>query len=730
MTVPNLLFYLRPDLSNYYYIRTDGVMDITGTPAPVPAPDGWDKTILTHARDRAQHGVFGIVSTNYKFVKDAAQILRTLDFGGYGSEAVCILQIDIRNDDDKEYTLMALGAIDFGVETDGRDSYAVTTLKGGLSALLDANGTTPYELLVDPTDALSIYNDGVTLQATQNFVPLPNIYNYSGTAVASLQEAYIVPLIPTNRDGDFPIGDARNPEIIVFDASGFPTGSPFVDTQGVLYPNYNFAAAVAQANTFKDYELLKIVNTGANTSFSLELWVVDNTTTITAKYVIDSFSVTAGLTTAHTINNTTTGFNLAVKDRLYYILSISNSTASLGTIEFTGNTTAVVYQSQLYSTFRYLPSTTLGYRYYQVMQKLFDALSAGVYTCTSNYLTDPTVLDVDTVPFNWIELPGDAIRGLSGATIKTTITDYLTDVFNRGGCGFGIGADGNGFIEKLALFYDSTTLIADLGEVINFTCENDPDSLFNNIKVGYEVKDTDNGNLNGKDDTNTTQTDKYPIVAKKWKDYDGTCPNGSSIYLIEKLRINLSEKTTTDDSTDNDNFCITIGSTARGDGSFPLYRPDIAGGATVIGVFSPDTVYNVDVSPRHNFTRNVPFIASTNFFQQGKTITFQTTDKNAELQSDFNLGSGVIIEKADVPVNGIKTAALWMPKLFKFSTAKFYNVAQLITATPYGYFSFTWKGASFKGFLITSSINTVSGEAQDWTLLACADNNLLPLQHG
>jgi hypothetical protein len=52
------------------------------------------------------------------------------------------------------------------------------------------------------------------------------------------------------------------------------------------------------------------------------------------------------------------------------------------------------------------------------------------------------------------------------------------------------------------------------------------------------------------------------------------------------------------------------------------------------------------------------------------------------------------------------------------------NLQQLIKNNPYGYFSFTYKGDKFKGYLLECSVDIAKNTEQDFKLLLTPENDL------
>jgi hypothetical protein len=195
--------------------------------------------------------------------------------------------------------------------------------------------------------------------------------------------------------------------------------------------------------------------------------------------------------------------------------------------------------------------------------------------------------------------------------------------------------------------------------------------------------------------------------------------------------MNLENKTTTDNSSDNDVFLIHTATTPI---PTPIPVPTYGGfitefyilerslNATVSGVLDPAGVFNLFLSPKRCLERNGRFIHSLFYRLDGEKLVFRTTEKNAELKTT----SPLVIEKADVQIGSL-LPQLFSPNLLEFETPAPVDLIEALEASPIRTFTGSYLGVPFDGIPVKVGAASETNEAQDYTLLASPSTNLEPL---
>jgi hypothetical protein len=307
---------------------------------------------------------------------------------------------------------------------------------------------------------------------------------------------------------------------------------------------------------------------------------------------------------------------------------------------------------------------------------------------------------------------GDAIRGLTGAKIKTSLRDFFTSYNSDFGIGMGmLGADLR--LEEKAFWVQYTDFI-DLGEVSKMKVSPASDLLVNNIKVGTPDQEYDD--VNGKQEFNTTHEYSAPIT-RVAKELNLVSVYRNDCYGIEFTRLNLDGKDTTDNDSDNDVFKIHIEDNPRVDGFYHLDR-SLNAGAT--GLLSPSTVFNLYLTPARAIRRNGNYIRSLFYKLDSKFLKFQTTDKNSAVVA------GGITENADIQIATLD-APLFSCNYLEFETKVPVDILELLKANPLKAFAGTWAGFSFVGIPDKVSVQPGDNGAQTFKLLASPATDLTQL---
>ena len=132
------------------------------------------------------------------------------------------------------------------------------------------------------------------------------------------------------------------------------------------------------------------------------------------------------------------------------------------------------------------------------------------------------------------------------------------------------------------------------------------------------------------------------------------------------------------------------------------------------------SVYNVPLSPKRVLLRNAAWLAGGLVnYAPGKLI-FSSANRNKDMIA------GGVTEKADVTIASLG-APMFLPHYFEFDTISPVNMVEILEANPNPVFAFEWKGSRYTGFFIRGGIALNDLEEQTFKLLACPDNDLLPL---
>ena len=218
-------------------------------------------------------------------------------------------------------------------------------------------------------------------------------------------------------------------------------------------------------------------------------------------------------------------------------------------------------------------------------------------------------------------MAAESARGLPKAKIYTSYKKFCEWMETEFGYVPVINENTVTFMHRDKLF--SSTVVKDLGTEINDYEFSVNDSLiYSSVKVGYDKQDYDS--INGRDEFRFTNEFSTGLRLT-----DNTLslisPYRADAYGIEFLVQKRGEDTTDNDS-DNDVFfveCINNLST----GILDLNRPYSEG--QLSGLLSPDTMFNLNYSPRFMLEANKKYIGACT-----DLLKFASSDGNSDVSID------------------------------------------------------------------------------------------------
>lgn len=747
------------DSNTYYYKNSGGNVLTVTNPADsslyeVVFPANWEDIEIGWGRNNTYFGVFRAVASPMDFVndntkrqQDGADICRYV-FYRESYDGELYFKLEICDPITWNYSQLYFGKLDFTTaDDDTLTKFTCEIDEAGLVQLLKANDTNPYNIAINPIDSVKVVNDGTLLQADY-------VYNsFSGVSNGVIANQYFAfPLLAIQKDGSYSVGDQQGQTVMLMG-----NGAPAWTNGSAQHNNYAYRVDPNLGSNvslrFKLAHDIRYTADGSNGSpVSLEMRAVvgdsaGNIVSNTVIYTDPNTPLNAGQNRQLFINITTPYLTLAPNERLYYLFRLVPVTPISGTpkadfVFFGLQKVDVLIEFQIAAT----PCD--GYRYLTAAQKLTAAMTDGQYSFTSSFLASTSSYG-DSIPNQVVLTSGDAARNLytnstfqsSTPALRLTMQQLFQDAFGRWGLGLGINSSNQLFMEQLSYFFNDSVMIADLGEVASFQKISFTEWLFTRFQVGFPDETFDN--LNGKDAYLLGATYKMPLVLSISKEQDFRSPFKADPYVLEYLRRNVAQKSTTDSENDNAVCLLDIGTTTTTittalpnpsvSGSnytgYILRRPNTSGNTS--GVISPATKYNLSLTPARVLgpQRLGPYLRSFLYKKDTRSITYQTADKNKtanNLQS--NLGSGNIVENADKAVTGLGSILL-KPWAFKIKAPAPANMAAIMQSGPYGYFQGTYLGVPFKGFVLDVKFKPATMEATEWMLVAtpsCDESQFYP----
>jgi hypothetical protein len=302
-------------------------------------------------------------------------------------------------------------------------------------------------------------------------------------------------------------------------------------------------------------------------------------------------------------------------------------------------------------------------------------------------------------------LSGAAIRQVPGKTTFVNGNDFF-GALNAIDClGFGfefVSGKQVARVEPIEYFYNKDLLILDLGPVSQLHRLVETKQYNNQIENNYGKIDIQK--TNGIDEFGTLRRWKFPITQSSTKLMASTKYKISGAEIEDQRR----KITSTEDAKNDDaNFFIQV---VRLDATF-IPKTD-EGYVLIENLFSPETAYNLDLSPRRNLDNWLKIVAISLYKSPTKSIVFSSgegnyfmiTQKATEAAPKPEGGPGVTVDLANV-------APLFMPERYKFEVPLSAGQMQIIRQNPYGYFIFQEfrGGPNLEGYLNKVTRNAKKG---------------------
>lgn len=736
-TKPIFRFYFKKPLpfNTYtYWDETTGIIRSSPTKEGhhlENAPIGWNDTEIKYSRSNKYWGLLREYTTQYKFVKEGAFLLRSYYYQ-YGLGAQLKLYVEKLVSTTQAYEFFFEGDFDFSMITDEKDFVGINIMEAGIVARIKALEDTEYPVeLTQQKGALEVEIPPFLARGELKFHtgwPVPaagtNTNAFNGALLNKLYcfnvETKLTPVAdtPGNRPISFP-----NP--VVNNGHSSQINEGWNTTLGSNAGNYLFRAQVDLKRVkvtakihfyFANHSGDDAIITGRIGKYS-----VGGGAAVTNIYASPNVVFIAdGAFDNYTMDFDVPEFDMAVHDRIFIYITFSNGVSN--------HIYEVAWDNQnvIKITFQHLtePFQFSAMRWIDVFKDVVRQVTDGQAVVDASFLTDtgvPYSRWLDTRPWQTCLTSGDAIRGIntkgySCPVIKTSIADLFKDGDSRWSMGLAV-QDNKIVLKPKSDFFDKDEVIHNLQEVADFRATHDIDRMYNTIKVGYHVNDFDSNN--GREEYNTLLSFRTSIGLAK-NELDILSPYRADIYGMYKTWADYVLDENKDSQNDNDIFIIDIAQAPTG----TLYAPLTLTG-TVSGILDIANTFNFGQTPKRNLLRNGSFIRS---FLSPTTdpIDFIQGERNIALSTNFL--SGIIDEDATVYAGSL-ASPFYRPVVFSVEVQSPENLIDLMKQKPYGCFRFTYRGNAYKGFPIDVGLRPAQINTYEFKLLCTPDTDLYQLVH-
>lgn len=639
----------------------------------------WDDFELAYKRSDYD-GVLRSFSTKFEFVNRSYNLLKEEYSKNYLSSSAGIAFYKRNNSWNWDKVFQC--ALDFSSYSDDGYTISINAIDDTLAAIIKAKRNIQYEYLVSELKPQSLYYDGLKFQYEAKYVS-------GGTTVeddANLQ--YIQFHGALQAEGgtrpatvSFPVYILDNSELPKRDSPLVFTDEPFttdgsvqifaealsnIDITLKLSFSFYVTADNAHGTAYADVVLFVKRANGDLARFGVWRHIAGNIPTIVSELI--NISLNSG----DSIGMDLLLYNSATPITMTWTTYLRDFSLS---VNFQSRINPVNIDVLLLTT---------------VAEKLLESM-----TDSSDYSVDiynyvPGGITRSRLSSCFI-MPAESARNLPNAKLYTSFKKFCE--FMEAEFGYVLVVEGNNvtFIHRYALF--DNYVVKDLSDQINDYEYSVNSSLINtSVKVGYDKQDYDS--INGRDEFRFTNEFSTGL-----KLTDNTLsfisPYRADAYGIEFLVQKRGEDTTDNDS-DNDVFIVGCQyATSAENGNLLLDRPYSS--SQLLGLISPDTMFNIEYSPRFMLEANKAYIgACTNM------LKFTSSDGNS------NVSIAGIKETDDFPIDN---------RLFTVGEVDVETSEVDIPSNLSGLISLDYNGEAVHGYIKEMKINVGKTESVRYSLI-------------
>lgn len=570
----------------------------------------WDDFDLSQKRSNYD-GVVRTFSTKFEFVKKAYNLLKSEFYSKYLDAAATVI-FSLRNNS-WEYDEIFRCALDFSTYSEDGYVISINAIDNTLAAIIKAKKSIQYEYLVADLQTSNLKYDSLKFQYEGKYTLGGLSYESDGVAYINIQKTfastsspyhYSIPLYKLE-NSELPKLDSplRFDDVSFTELSNLNECSPFIEALSDIYVDINFRTdyyVTTYAGGIEKIFLLIFKKDSAGSVTEIKSYESDGF----YKYIND---VISNVYLAK-------GESLIFAIRIYFSVEIANNID----IAFPNFSFSINFKSKINSVDIDVISPKT------ILSKLLDSMTENTIEHSSGI--DYTFPSSGGIAFNRLLertyiMAAESARGLPKAKIYTSYKKFCEWMETEFGYVPVINENTVTFRHRDKLF--SSTVVKELGTEINDYEFSVNDSLiYSSVKVGYDKQDYDS--INGRDEFRFTNEFSTGL-----KLTDNTLslisPYRADAYGIEFLVQKRGEDTTDNDS-DNDVFfvdCVKDTST----GILDLNRPYSE--SQLSGLLSPDTMFNLNYSPRFMLEANKKYIgACTNM------LKFTSSDGNSDVSID------------------------------------------------------------------------------------------------
>ncbi len=703
MLYNDFLFYLLDEDGRSYYIDSAGNVKTSGVPMHVEVgPDGWKSTSVKWTRNTQGFGNFRAYTSQYKYVLEAAKILRSFMYQ-QGTEAkvfLMVLMLDKSFGGGWKYKKLFKSELDFSTAEDDTYSIAINAMEGGLVKLLKANENTQYDIPLFDNDEVLIRHDGIELETTVTF-------NFTDGVETPLS-LYGINFLPSV---SFLTEEGRAPDVTMKSQSLFnPIDEVEEFKEGSNWLAYNQSGEVKPIRFSGKLIATCVRNEISSAGALFRFRTSEMTVPEYNDYEVNPLTpMNTGETYTYEFD-----FTIPVKplEKVYFQQVYTGVPTGAIDIITKFEPGSVL---KAFTTGR-KPATNINAFTPKVLgQKLIDLIAGPGYTFSSSIL--------ETEKRGLLVTSEDALRGFEKPYIKTSWNDFFNS-YNVP-CGLTWKIEGQTIYVNPKASAFGTTEVLDLGEAINEPVIGFADShQFNTVSIGWpEMKIKD---ANGRFEFNST-VQWTSDIKRVVKELNLVSKYSASMYDQEFTRINYEGKTTTNTEIGPSNYFIDCepNPILHESGFYQYYKIKRGGYASIEGLLYPDSAYNVGLSPIQCLYAHGDYLRAVFYFIQKSTLKFASTKGNRDFVTTTLTGVRRS-EIEDVPIENFKPA-LFIPLELEVESEMPLETVSVMDQMPDETFTVSVFGLTLKGHPTNVEVQPADNAAQKTKLLLSSGNDILKL---
>lgn len=662
-------------------VADDNHLKPDGTPARLQySPSEWANTSVKYSRNTFYWGLIRDLTTSLTFHGDALTIIKHL-FNQKGYETVAYLGIAKLDPLALPYKYKSWHLTELNFTKYERDLIGVKLegIEGGASKYLKANENTEYEIDLSGDPQVKKFKaDGIAFNFTRSFL---------------IQEDSVMYAVPNYFLGMFSSAFEGLTDDVIFQDIDFKESS--------VYPNEDWFVSVTKETVMRVHGTIRTYFNEAD-GFELRVEVNDG--------------VTSGGTTQHSLVNILANpraqgvtedfafdqsFTIPAGYRAHMKIYTGSNVGGVPQITIKGLELKCEYQYRKSATF------VEGLLAKRVFDLLVQFMTDGEYTAESSWLTSTP---------DMLYTCGDAFRGLTDVKFRLSFRKFFKSLRYAG---LKVAND-KIIIERLNTFFDNSSTVLNLGAVKDAKLTLADDLPGNLILAGYEEQEYED--VNGKFEPNQGQQWSTPVT-KILKEIDLKCPVRADPIGAELLRINYTQRDTTDNKADKEVWKINIDTVLQVDPETGTEYYDYHRIVydTFVGIDNWETYFNLELTPKKELLKDGPLLRSLFYKLESEYLKLVSADRNKDIETTLGTQNFKEADPIQIESLGVK---LFLPYYFTFTTEVPVNLLSLIEANGYAKVSFVWNDLTWTGFIWDGSIKPADNDTQSWKLLAGPDNDL------